>query len=241
VNSTKAEDLGQMMSKLSNIGARAEGVLDNLEKATGELANEAFREDIRQSASSLRKILESAASGQGYVSRVLNDPAEAERLSNTMANLEKSSAELDKVFRGAALTLERVNKGPGLAHELIYGEKGAEVVSNVGEAADEAAMLLKGLREQGGDKKLAEILVNLGQVTDDLKLVSRNLKDGKGTLGALLVDPSVYEDVKLLLGNVQRNDALRALVRYSIKRDETSPATQVTDPRAGGGATDSQQ
>jgi phospholipid/cholesterol/gamma-HCH transport system substrate-binding protein len=30
-----------------------------------------------------------------------------------------------------------------------------------------------------------------------------------------------------LLGNVQRNDVLRALVRYSIKQDEKKPAVEV--------------
>ena len=44
------------------------------------------------------------------------------------------------------------------------------------------------------------------------------VRAGKGTIGALMVDPSVYEDVKLLLGNVERNKALRALVRWSADR-----------------------
>jgi hypothetical protein len=38
----------------------------------------------------------------------------------------------------------------------------------------------------------------------------------------------VYEDLKLLLGNVQRNQTLRALVRYSIQRD--APNVEVVDP-----------
>jgi len=57
-----------------------------------------------------------------------------------------------------------------------------------------------------------------------------DMRAGKGTLGALLVDPSVYEDLKLMLGNVERNRTLRALVRYSIKADERSPAVEVRDP-----------
>jgi hypothetical protein len=56
------------------------------------------------------------------------------------------------------------------------------------------------------------------------------MRQGKGTLGALLVDPSVYEDLKMLLGNVQRNQALRALVRYSIQKDDGAPAVEVVDP-----------
>jgi phospholipid/cholesterol/gamma-HCH transport system substrate-binding protein len=42
-----------------------------------------------------------------------------------------------------------------------------------------------------------------------------------------LVDPSIYEDVKRVLGNVERNSVLRALVRYSIKRDDRAPALKV--------------
>jgi phospholipid/cholesterol/gamma-HCH transport system substrate-binding protein len=37
--------------------------------------------------------------------------------------------------------------------------------------------------------------------------------------------------MKVLLGNVQRNDVLRALVRYSIKQDEKKPDVKVGSPR----------
>jgi hypothetical protein len=47
-----------------------------------------------------------------------------------------------------------------------------------------------------------------------------------------MVDPSVYEDLKMLLGNVQRNQALRALVRYSIQRDDGPAGVEVVDPEA---------
>jgi phospholipid/cholesterol/gamma-HCH transport system substrate-binding protein len=57
---------------------------------------------------------------------------------------------------------------------------------------------------------------NLGVMSDDLRQIVADLRAGKGTVGALLVDPSVYEDLKRVLGDVQRNDVLRALVRYSI-------------------------
>ena len=37
---------------------------------------------------------------------------------------------------------------------------------------------------------------------------------------SLLQDPSLYEDLKRLIGDLERNEILRALVRYSIKRDD---------------------
>ena len=72
-----------------------------------------------------------------------------------------------------------------------------------------------------------EALANVTAMTGDLRVIVAGLRQGKGTVGALLVDPSVYEDMKLVLGNVERNDVLRALVRYSIKQDEKKPAVTV--------------
>jgi len=41
------------------------------------------------------------------------------------------------------------------------------------------------------------------------------------------MDPTIYEDIRSLVGNVERNEVLRALVRYSIKADEKHPAAHV--------------
>ena len=63
-------------------------------------------------------------------------------------------------------------------------------------------------------------MANLNAMSDDLRAIVAGVRQGKGTLGALLVDPTVYEDIKSAVGNVERNEVLRALVRYSIKADE---------------------
>jgi phospholipid/cholesterol/gamma-HCH transport system substrate-binding protein len=116
---------------------------------------------------------------------------------------------------------------------LIYAEDGSKAAQEVGHAAEELAVTLKAVREGNGvahdllfggegSDRTREMLANLAMISSDLKGMSGQIKDGKGTLGALLNDPSVYEDLKVLLGNVQRNQVLRALVRYSIQADEKS-------------------
>jgi len=70
---------------------------------------------------------------------------------------------------------------------------------------------------------------NLSLMSDDLRSIVGDMRAGKGTLGALLVDPSLYEDLKSAVGNVERNQVLRALVRYSIRADESKP--KIETPR----------
>ncbi len=69
-------------------------------------------------------------------------------------------------------------------------------------------------------------MTNLNAMSDDLRAIVGNLRQGRGTLGALLVDPTIYEDIKSAVGNVERNEVLRALVRYSIKADEQRPQVE---------------
>ena len=240
-----AQDFTQAFGKLDDLATSAKNVLSNLDAATGTLADEQVRNDLRHGLSALSHIMVSLDSGPGYVSRLLHDESEANRLSNTIANLERMSARLDRVLAGVDQTVARVNEGPGLAHEVVYGESGSRALAQVGGAADELGKTLAGIRSgnglahgilfgaSDGDSVLGNQLAgDLSGMSTDLRGMVADLRQGKGTLGALLVDPSVYEDLKMLLGNVQRNQALRALVRYSIQRDDGPAGVQVVDPDA---------
>jgi phospholipid/cholesterol/gamma-HCH transport system substrate-binding protein len=241
IKSEESPDISAMMSKLGTIGDRVERVTINLEKTTNMLASEELQTDVRSGVSSLSNILRSLDQGDGYAARLLNDPKEAEHLSNTLQNLERASAELTTLIGTVNSVAGRVEKGPGFAHEVIYGEDGSKALAQFGGAAEELSKTLRGIREGdglarsvlfGGEGDSKELISNLNEMSEDLKHIVADVRAGKGTVGALLVDPSVYEDLKLLLGNVQRNKALRALVRYSIKKDEgtASVSVKIADP-----------
>ena len=130
--------------------------------------------------------------------------------------------------------------GPGFAHDLVYGEGPKKELSQVGVAAEELATTLREIRTSdsfahdvlfGGQGDGAGALQDVRQITADVRDIVRGVKQGKGTIGALLVDPSVYEDLKRVLGNVERNNVLRALVRYSIKQDQKPPTAKVDGKR----------
>ena len=57
------------------------------------------------------------------------------------------------------------------------------------------------------------------------------MKQGQGTLGALVVDPTVYEQLVQVLGGVGRSRVLRALVRYAISRDDEKGTARVVDDK----------
>lgn len=235
-----SQDLASALGRVGNISIKTEQIVENVAKITGEFSDTNLAADVKSSAESLKHVLSSADSGHGYVAKLMNDPAEAQRIGNTISALEHSAAELDKTLSAVNAVAQRIDKGPGLVHEVIYGESSAKSVEQIGAAAEQLSLVLKGIREGNGlaraalfgDDSSQQINKRVDRILGEVEGILADVRAGKGTLGALLVDPSVYEDLKVVLGNVERNKSLRALVRYSIQSSPTERAVEVKDPPA---------
>jgi phospholipid/cholesterol/gamma-HCH transport system substrate-binding protein len=230
------EEPEDVMVRVNEMADKASGVIDNVKRATDGFADPQLHKDLKGSVASLNVVLSEVAHGDGYPNKFLTDKAEAERISRTLANLDQATAELTHTLRETRGIVSRVKAGPGFAHDVVYGDGPKKEIQQFGHAAEEVALTLKGVRDSdslahdmlyGGNGDGADAMRNVTAMTADLRSIVADMKAGKGTIGALLVDPSVYEDLKVVLGNVQRNDVLRALVRYSIKQDEKKPAVDV--------------
>ncbi len=232
-----AEEPGDMMNKVAGMAGKADTTMTNIERISAELANEGLHRDLRQTVASANSLLKGVNDNNGYAKKLLVDGGESERISHLIASLDRTSAELTTTLRSLNQVITRVETGPGFAHEMIYGAGPTKEIAQFGGAADELAVTLRMVRQSdslvhdamfGGKGDGAQALSNVTAMTGDLRAIVADMRKGKGTLGALLVDPSVYDDLKSVLGNVQRNDVLRALVRYSIKEDEQKTAPVVS-------------
>ncbi|HRI67304.1 MAG TPA: MlaD family protein [Polyangium sp.] len=235
----RGEEPTDLMGIAQGMTSKANDALGNISKMSASLADERLHQDIRGSAAAINKVLGDVANGEGYPHKFLTDKEEAERISHTLKNLDHASTELSLTLAELRGVVTRVKSGPGFAHDMIYGDGPQKEIAQFGAAAGEVATTLKGIRESdsfvhdalyGGKGNGAEALANVTALTGDLRAIVADMRKGKGTVGALLVDPSIYEDVKTMVGNVSRNDVLRALVRYSIRQDEKRPTVDVTPP-----------
>ena len=232
---------GGMMKKVGPIADSAKNVMDNLQKTTSTFAEDEFREDLRRTVEAIRKTLEGIEQREGYIGKLINDPEEAQRVSRLVENFSQTAVNLQGLTAELQKSVHQVNSGPGFAHDILYDRAGSDTVAQFGKAAEQLALSLEGVRKgdsvahdllygsEGGAGDTKRITSNLAKMSDDLAHISADVRAGKGTIGALLVDPSIYEDLKMLLGNVQRNQVLRALVRYSVNRDEKIQEVQTPD------------
>jgi phospholipid/cholesterol/gamma-HCH transport system substrate-binding protein len=230
------EEPTDLMGIAQGMTSKADAALGNISKMSESLADERLHQDLRGTVASMNKLMKEVAEGDGYPRKFLTDKEEGERISRTLQNLDRASSELALTLAEVRGVVTRVKTGPGFAHDMVYGDGPQKEIAQFGAAAGEVASTLKGIRESdsfahdvlyGGKGNGAEALANFTAITADMRAIVADVRKGKGTVGALLVDPSIYEDLKGIVGNVSRNDILRALVRYSIKQDEKKPAVEV--------------
>lgn len=229
-------DMGKAIEKMTSVAKKADETMDAVKRTSESLADPQMAEDVKGSVKSLRVILDGVANNKdGAAHKAIFDPEEARRIDRILANLDATTANLAAVSNDARDVTARAKSGPGLVHTLVYDDQlGASTTGTMVEL-NKSLTALRTSNGLGhaiiyGDDSTQHVLGNVSAMSDDLREIVANMKAGRGTLGALLVDPSVYEDIKVLVGNVERNQVLRALVRYSIKQNEARPHADVKEP-----------
>ena len=224
-----SEEPTDVFSAANKVAAATVKAIERIEPLAQQLGDPKFAEDIRGSAEDLHSLLDAVAHGDGAMHRLFYDPAEADQIQGALANLEP---DLGAAQRDAGERAGRDRpRAPGARASRTPSSTTARSRRTPRAPCSELHEDLRAIREGNGlahallygDDPSQHVMTNLNAMSDDLRAIVGNLKQGKGTLGALLVDPTVYEDIKSAVGNVERNEVLRALVRYSIKADEKKP------------------
>ena len=111
--------------------------------------------------------------------------------------------------------------GPKIVYEDlsldVYRGESLTITGGSGQSKGAMLGLLIGLPTAENLRQATEALA-APELGKDLEETADNA--GAGTIGGLSRDPSIYEGVKRLGGDLQRNEILWALVRYSVRRDE---------------------
>jgi phospholipid/cholesterol/gamma-HCH transport system substrate-binding protein len=227
-----SEEPADVFAAANKVAAATERAIERIEPLTRQLGDPKFAQDIVGTAADVHSLLDAMVRGDGMMHRIFYDRHEADQIDEALAHLNRTSAKLEGALADVQDLTTHLREGPGLAHAIVYD---GEISKNAAGAIHEIDEDLRAVREGNGlahallygDDPSQHVMANLNAMSDDLRAIVGGLRQGKGTLGALLVDPTVYEDIKSAVGNVERNEVLRALVRYSIKADEKRPTPEV--------------
>ncbi|KPK16552.1 MAG: hypothetical protein AMJ62_04935 [Myxococcales bacterium SG8_38] len=227
---------GGIMDMAERTLEEVEGTAHNLRLATDPFADQEFSNDLKETARNLAKTSGLIASGDGTIGRLVHDEELGRDVKAAVKELRAAGKQVAALGKNLNKITEDIQTNEGTAHALLYGTEGTDAIRNIRDTFAQLNSILTEVRE--GDGAVNELIygelgdsfmTNLQNASEDIAFLTKEMREGKGTIGALLRDPSVYEDIKRLIGDLQRNDILRALVRYSIRRDDAREPVEVSE------------
>jgi phospholipid/cholesterol/gamma-HCH transport system substrate-binding protein len=227
LRSDMSGDLNTLMQAAGQVMEDSKAISRSLRVAVETYADPRLAEDVSASLHSLRALLEEVEKGDGVLHALIYDKEAGRQVRGLIAEASSTARRVDGAVAHVEALLKEVRHGDGTAHALIYGKEGAQALSELGAAAGQLAGLIEDAKKSpnGAVHQLVYgdargMFADLGSAAADIKKITSTVANGEGTLGGLVADPTVYEDLRQVLGNVKRNRLLRALVRFSVNNRE---------------------
>jgi phospholipid/cholesterol/gamma-HCH transport system substrate-binding protein len=193
------EQADEVMQDLKKVSASAVQLVSDLGDARTVAS-------VKGSLGSLRDILGAVERGRGVAHWALYDREASARMAALVGHADDAAARL-------AGTLQHA--------ERLLGEARAQgLVDHVGDAARDVGAAARALRE-------ARLIEHAGQAAKDLASIISYIRSGRGTIGGVIGDPTIYEQLVSILGGVERSRILRAVVRYAVGREDAARARGV--------------
>jgi phospholipid/cholesterol/gamma-HCH transport system substrate-binding protein len=220
-------DISSLLKATGEVIDNAVGITRDLRSGVQAYTTPEIKSDITEFIRSARNIAAEIETGKGIAHAVIYDKKMTDDLRSVLSQASAVATRLDGAVAKVDGLLADVKNGDGTLHALIYDKKVAGAITELGAAADELATLIHDAKttKDGaiyqlvyGDAK--PLLTDLANAAADVKKITAKINAGEGTLGAVINDPTVYEDLKEILGNIKRNRVLRELVRMSISNGD---------------------
>lgn len=204
-----ASIIGQSGDLLANIISISES-LDKIVKAFGQEENinniSKTLASLRASSEAIQKNLEAIEHNDGILNTMIYGEKDKSGKSeeNALIKLNKAITKLDSM-------LNQIDKGDGALHDLVYNKELSNDLNST------VANLKNATANLNGDEG---VITELKETMSNFREISEMLRGGEGTLGALLIDPSVYDSLKGILGEAERSRFVRAAMKYFIEQEK---------------------
>jgi phospholipid/cholesterol/gamma-HCH transport system substrate-binding protein len=237
IRTKEVQGLSQIVASVETAVSTVKDLTAVVDERVRLVLTEEFAKDIGRIAHSTANLMQEVEQGKGLANALLYDPQMKNDAKQFFADARSTATKVDRAVGRVENVLAEVEKGDGLIHGAIYGGGGKKLFDDLTVASGELTSILREVREGNGiahtliyEEDKTNLIQNLEQASLLVKQLAEEVNEGKGTVGGLLKDPTVYRDLKNVLGSVRRNVLLKALVRLTISDDDISRPPSIKQP-----------
>jgi len=123
--------------------------------------------------------------------------------------------------------MQEIAEGEGLLHSLIYSQGEVETIENLQVISEDIRAITNEIRNGKGllheliydqsTEGIGNIIKKLDVTASNFKQASEALTQGSGTIGALLIDSQLYDNLVEVTDEAKRSWILRQAIKSSLK------------------------
>jgi len=150
----------------------------------------------------------------------------ADDVDSVVATLESGEVgtKLSETVLAASELMTEIRDGEGLLHSIVYESYDGGGVESIERSLASLDQILNEVRTGGGilheliykETSEQDLIVEVLEAGARLNSILAKIDRGEGSLGLMLNDPTLYEDMKILVGGAQRSSVVRSLIRMSL-------------------------
>jgi ABC-type transporter Mla subunit MlaD len=227
------EDLSGFKDQIGGIIDKVDTSLAGISGLFTSLNNENTKRDLQGILANANEITRQIKDGEGLVGALFNEPEYKDEFGRTLRSVRHSAGQLDETLstinQEAGPALRNVSRAAGNVSDILADLEDPANQSVIGRALHDPQM---GQDAADAVRSAAEAVDSAQQAIGDLQVVVAEVRHsvtaGEGTIGKLLKDPKAYDDLVKLLGNIERVNVVKKLVRFVVEQDEAKDSARPT-------------
>ncbi|NBW41032.1 MCE family protein [bacterium] len=216
-------DIADILHTAGTIAQNVTSLSNTLDEVLRDFQKESA-ENLKITLSNTREITSALTEGNGLFHELLFSDQNSGAI---LDNFSKASQKLERIINA-------IEDGDGLLHDLIFepsdSDKNLWLAGTLREVSLAASSLHKTLQQiESGDGVLNELIytpvspegetlgMRIERVVSNLDEATTALAKGGGTLGALLIDSTLYDNLVEVTDEAKRSYVLRSAIRSTIE------------------------
>jgi ABC-type transporter Mla subunit MlaD len=227
------EELNIFKDQIGGIIDKVDTSLAGISGLFSSLNNENTKRDLQGILANANEITRQIKDGEGLVGALFNEPEYKDEFGQTLRSVRHSAGQLDETLstinHEAGPALRNVSRAAGNVSDILADLEDPANQSVIGRALHDPQM---GQDAADAVRSAAAAVDSAHQAIGDLQVVVAEVRHsvtaGEGTIGKLLKDPKAYDDLVKLLGNIERVNVVKKLVRFVVEQDEAKDSARPT-------------